>query len=113
MLIPKIDARYVHMENAQVTLGKYTDGSLALFAEDVDEEGMPNHEVFSVSLTAYDLTPDEDCVYIKDDAEHTGLAQALAALGLGEIIGSAYYGPFGTKAHEFKLADALIEEAGR
>jgi hypothetical protein len=111
MLVEAIDSPHVHMKNAQVKATFYGDSTLALVAEDVDEEGYPNVEKFSTNLSAYGHTPDIGCVFIKEDAEHTGLAKALEELGLGTIIGSVQYGPFSTRAHEFQLADDLITEA--
>ena len=110
MLIERIDTDYVHMTNAQVAVEKYTDSTLALMASDVDENGYPDDETFSVNLTAYGFEPEDGCVFIKDDSEHLGLAKALADLGLGEVISTFYYGPFRVRAHEFKLADTLLEE---
>lgn len=109
MLIPRIDAVYVHMKDAEVRLDKYTDGSLALVAEDVDEDGMPNVETFSTNLSHYDMHPPEGHVYIKSYAEHEGLAEALAELGLVTIVEPVTFGPFGN-GHLVKLADTLTKE---
>lgn len=107
MLIDTLDARYVHMKNAQVRLEKYTDGSLALVAEDVDEDGIPNHETFSVNLSGYKMYPPEGHVYIKDYSEHEGLAKALADLGLVELVKRVRFGPFGT-ALLVKISDSIL-----
>lgn len=111
MLVEAIDAKYINMKNAQVSVEKYTDGTLGLIAQDEDEEGYPNEEHFSVNLAAYGLTPDDGCVFIKDYSEHEGLAKALEGLGLGTIARTFQFGPFSSNAHEFKLTDALIGEA--
>ncbi len=108
MLIDAIDARYVHMKNAQVTLEKYTDGSLALVASDEDEDAYPNHETFSVNLTAYDMHPPEGHVFIKAETEHEGLPQALMDVGLGTIVERIAYGPFGSAGVLFKLSENFL-----
>lgn len=113
MLIAKIRARYVHMNNAQVSVQKYTDGSLALVAEDLDEYGLPNTETFSVNLgPAYGLNPPEGHVYIKDYAEHEGLASALAEVGIVTIVEKVHFGPHSSTAHLVKINDALVKEEG-
>lgn len=91
-----IHARYVDMTDAEVKLEKYTDGSLALVAEDVDEDGMPDIETFSVNLSAYDMHPPEGHVFIKDYSEHEGVAYALEALGIVTVVEAFNFGPFRT-----------------
>lgn len=103
MHVPKIDARYVHMKDAEVRLTTYHDGTTALIASDTDEDGMPDEMTFSVNLAAYDLVPDEGFVYIKDDAECEGLAKALEELGIVEIVESVTYGPFRVRADLVKV----------
>jgi len=108
MFVSEINARYVRMKNAQVTLEKYADGSLALVAEDVDEDGIPNVETLSVNLTAYDMHPPEGHVFVKDHSEHEGLAQALVDAGLVEIVGEKFsFGPFGT-GYLVRITDATL-----
>lgn len=111
MFVSEITARYVRLKNAQVTLEKYTDGSLALVAQDEDEDGMPNVETLSVNLTAYDLHPPEGHVYVKDHSEHEGLAQALVNAGLVEIIGDKFtFGTFGS-GYLVRITDATLRFA--
>lgn len=111
MFVSEINARYVRMKNVQVTLEKYTDGSLALMAEDEDEDGMPNVETLSVNLSAYDIHPPEGHIYVKDHSEHEGLAQALVNIGLVEIVGDKIrFGPFG-EGYLVRITDATLRFA--
>lgn len=99
MHVPKIDARYVHMEGAKVELGTYADGSLALVASDTDEDGILNQETFSVNLApAYGLVPPEGHVYVKNYSEHEGLPEALEALGIVKIVEWVKFGPYNMPA---------------
>lgn len=107
MFVSAINARYVHMKDAQVTLEKFTDGSLALCATDVDEDGLPNEETFSINLAAYDMHPPEGHVFVKDYSEHEGLAQALVNAGLVRIVEPITFGPFGT-GYLVEIADATL-----
>jgi len=111
MFVKSITARYVRMENAQVTLEKYTDGSLALMAEDVDEDGLPNVETFSVNLSAYDMYPPEGHIFVKDYSEHEGLADALVAAGLVTIVQPIAIGEFGSKGYLVRITDATLVTA--
>lgn len=83
------------MENAQVSLEKYTDGSTALVAMSVDEDGMPDIETMSTNLSFYGLNPPDGHVYIKDYSEHEGLAIELSERGMVEIVEPVRFGPFG------------------
>lgn len=113
MFVSSIHARYVHMENAQVTVEKYTDGSLALMAEDTDEDGMPNHETFSVNLSAYGMYPPEGHIFVKDYSEHEGLAQALVNAGLVSIVQPIVIGEFGSPGYLVRITDATLVTAMR
>src|SRR5690606_1071240 len=90
-----IHSRHVHMENAQARMQKYADGSTALVAESVDEDGMPDIETMSTNLSFYGLNPPDGHVYIKDYSEHEGLAIELSERGMVEIIEPIRFGPFG------------------
>lgn len=111
MFVSAITARYVRMKNAQVTLEKYADGSLALVAEDVDEDGIPNVETFSVNLSAYDMYPPEGHVFVKDYSEHEGLAQALVDAGLVTIVNPIAIGEFGSPGYLVNITDATLRIA--
>lgn len=108
MLVKKLDARHVHMENAQVRLGNYSDGSLALLATAEDEDGYPDENVFSLNLSAYDMHPPEGHVYIRSDAEYQGVTDALIELGLAVSKKAFTFGPYRSKADLVKLSDALL-----
>lgn len=61
-------------------------------------------ERLSTSLTAYDLEPDDGCVFIKGWSEHKGLAESLEEQGLVEIVGRRVVGPFDSIAYEVRVA---------
>ena len=103
-----IHARYVHMDNAMLYLEKYTDGSLALVAEAFDEDGLPDRDTFSVNLSAYDMHPPEGHVFIKAEAEHEGLTDALVKLGVVEVVKPIQYGPYGVRGHLVKITHATL-----
>lgn len=110
MHVSAINSRYVHMTDAQVTLEKYADGSLALCAADVDEDGLPNEETFSMNLSHYDMRPPKGHVFVKDYSEHEGLAQALVNAGLVRIVEPITFGPFGT-GYLVEITDATLRFA--
>lgn len=103
-----IDAVYVHMKDANVRVSQYADKSLALIAEGVDDEGFPDVETLSVNLTAYNLRPAPNCVYVKAYAEHEGLAEALVTAGIGVIEGTIHFGPYNTTAHVLRLNEEVL-----
>ena len=109
-----IDAEFVHMKGATVTRGKYVGGRTALIAEAVDEDGFPERETFSVNLVAYDMDPGEGYVFVRDDAEHKGLPDALVTAGIAQYAGTSedearvFFGPFNSTAYRMRVSDEVL-----
>lgn len=111
MLIKQINARYVHMKDADVITTTYSDGSLALIGKDTDEDGIPNMETFSINLgSAFGLIPPKGHVYVKDYSENEGLAVELDRLGVVTIVERITFGPHGSPAFLVKIADSILSE---
>lgn len=108
----KIDSRHVHMVDATVWVGKYTDGNLALLASaffEDDGESYPNDETLSVNLAGYGMIPPPGHVYVKDYAEHEGLPRALEEAGVAFIVGAPVpIGPY-SFGNLMKVADSILE----
>lgn len=64
-----------------VFVARYVDGTLGLAVS--EEYGT---EVISTNLSGYGLYPGENCVFVKDYSEHTGIIKSLVASGIGEIV---------------------------
>ena len=111
MPIADINAESVRMKNAQVTLDKYTDGTVALVATDTDEDGMPNVETLSVNLTAYGLTPPDGFLYIKDYSEGVGVTAELARLGFVKPEARFPVGPFRVQVWLVRMLSPLVDES--
>lgn len=62
------------------------------------------NEPISINLDAHDLTPNANCIFVKDYAGHEGLADSMVKAGMGTITRTVTFGEFDTKAHEFELA---------
>jgi hypothetical protein len=82
MTLIRLDAKYVH-EQANLRVGWYRDGSIALQA--TDEYGQPLCKP-TVSLVDYGEKPADGNVFIRDYAENEGMLKALQDAG---IIGAA------------------------
>lgn len=54
-----------------------------------NDEGMeyPERTTLSTNLIDYGMIPEEGHFYVKDYSEHSGLARALEAAGIVEIVG--------------------------
>lgn len=109
-----IHAVYVHLDNAVVTRAKYGDGSLALVAEAHDEEGMLERETLSVNLSAYLVELDDGEIYVKNYAEHEGLADALVTAGIATYVGTSeddarvVFGPHDTTAYRMRVSEEIL-----
>jgi hypothetical protein len=62
-------------------------------------------EVLSLRLPDFPLPPDQ--IIVKDWSEHFGVAEALAAAGIIEIVGQVSVGPFESTAY---VARVLVEQ---
>lgn len=102
-----IESRYIHMKDAVVTVSQYADGSVALIAEDDDEEGFPNRETLSVNLSAYSLDPDPGHVYVPTWSENEGLPDALETAGIATPVRRIMFGPFNTEVVLMKLTEEV------
>lgn len=88
-----IHSRYVHITDGELVREVYEDGTLYLGVE-YEWEGLPESETLSVNLSAYDMTPPEGHIYVKDYSESEGLPQALVASGIAEYVEEYRLGPF-------------------
>jgi len=104
-----IDAKHVHVKDGTLRLRQYADGSLAVQVEFIErEEGFsyPTSETLSVNMSAYLPTPMPHHFYVKGYGEHEGLAEAIVAAGLAEVIGDPIdFGPFDTHVYLMRLAE--------
>lgn len=103
-----INSEYVHMPTATVTVGKYTDGTVAVMANNSDEPW--DDEVLSVNLGGYEMYPPEGHVYVRDYSEHEGLPAALEAAGIATVVERLSFGPHGVKGALMRLADDLTND---
>lgn len=80
----------------------YGDGQTAVYL-DTDEGA----EHISVNLAAHGLIPRPGSIFIKNEAEHAGLAQSMSGVGLGTVARTVTFGPFNSTAVEFAMEAQL------
>jgi hypothetical protein len=110
-----IHTEYIHMDEAAVTRGKYHGGGVALIAEAENDEGMTERETLSINLIAYMNIPDAgpNEVYVKDEVEHKGLAEALVVAGIAKYFGGTRktarvtFGPASTVAYRLEISEEI------
>lgn len=107
-MIADIQARFVRLRDAHVTVRQYADESTALVAEAVDEDGYPEKVTLSLNLSAYGMNPGEGHVFVGDYSEHEGLPTAMEEAGLGDVIERFTFGPFDTEGALFRLNPELL-----
>lgn len=104
-----IEARWVRMKNATVEARQYADGSLALTAEALDDDGYPDTETLSVNLTGWGAPPTEEGhIYVPTWSEHEGLPEALVTAGIAEDTGTRIQGPFGVDAVLMRVSPSVL-----
>jgi hypothetical protein len=77
-----------------VRMHRYADGTPCLLMA----AGDSRPEVLSINLTAYNLTPPEGHVYVKNYGEHEGLPDALVEAGVAEKVYEVGFGPYDATA---------------
>lgn len=104
-----IDAEYVHMKDAVVTVSQYADGTPALVAESRDEDGYPDRDTLSVNLGGYGMEPPPAGHFIvRDYSEHEGLPDALERAGIATVVDRITFGPFDVAAAVVKLNEGVV-----
>jgi len=103
-----IESKFVHLTDATVTRGKYHGGGLAVVAE-AEVDGFLERETLSVNLSAYGLEPEPDQFYVKDYAQHEGLADALIEAGIAKRVDPApiTFGPHDTQAYLMEVSEEI------
>ena len=104
----EIESKFVHLTDATVTRGKYHGGGLAVVAE-AEVDGFMERETLSVNLSAYGLEPEENQFYVKDYAQHEGLASALVVAGIATFVSltPVTFGPHDTQAWLMQISEEI------
>lgn len=94
---------YQGVTEVELQFEQYYNGTPALLAELVWEDGNADVSKFSVNLGNYGLVPPPYHVYIPDHTEYRGLVDALEAADMGSRVEMVEYGPFDAQGWLFKI----------
>lgn len=95
-----VSAKHLDLTAATVHAARYGDDTLAVVLAGDEEE-----EVVSINLGAYGHSArlDAEQFFVKNGAEHAGLADALQRAGIAVIEDAVTFGPFDSTASLMRL----------
>lgn len=98
-----VKSTYCTMRGCTVQTGEYGNGTLAVILTD----GQEQDECVSINLQEHGLVPAERQFYVKNYAEHEGLAIALMQAGIATKIGEVEFGPYESSATLMELKEGI------
>lgn len=97
-----VKMKYATFTHAELHVGKYQDGTLAV---ELYEDGDLERVSTNLGEYAHGFTPlKSDEFYVKNYSEHEGMVAALVEAGIAEDTGKQVaFGPFETSANVMRL----------